>query len=118
MSEYAGKEYRKWEQQKRLIPVMIRMYCHGTHHTRGKAVCEDCRALTDYALYRLEKCPFKKDKSFCSCCRVHCYRPDMRAKIKAVMKYSGPRMLFSHPFFAISHVVQVIKFKKQQERPA
>ena len=120
MSEQAmsGREYRKWKREKQLIPVMIRMYCHGRHHTRGNAVCEDCRALTDYALFRLEKCPFKQNKHFCSCCRVHCYKPDMRAEIKAVMKYAGPRMIFSHPVFAVSHVVQMVKYKRRQRAGA
>ena len=42
----------------------------------------------------------------------------MREKIKAVMKYSGPRMLFTHPIFAISHVVQMIKYKKRLKSEA
>lgn len=28
------------------------------------------------------------------------------------MKYSGKYMLISHPIFAVSHVVQMIKYKK------
>ena len=36
----------------------------------------------------------------------------MKLKIKEVMRYSGPRMLFSHPIFSISHVIQMIKYKK------
>lgn len=39
----------------------------------------------------------------------------MREKIKAVMKYSGPRMLFTHPVFAMLHVVQMIRYKKQMK---
>lgn len=61
---------------------------------------------------RLEKCPFKKNKQFCSFCEIHCYKPEMREKIKAVMKYTGKYMLISHPKFAVSHVVQMIKYKK------
>jgi hypothetical protein len=82
---------------------------------RGE-LCEECKALTEYALFRLEKCPFKVNKGFCSFCKVHCYKPEYREEIKKVMKYSGPRMIFSHPIFALSHVVQMIKFKKQQRR--
>ena len=108
----APKELRAWEKEKQLIPVMIEKYCHGKHKTKGGEVCEECRALTEYALFRLEKCPSKGNKKFCSFCKIHCYKPDMRAKIKDVMKWSGPRMLFSHPVFAISHVVQMIRYKK------
>ena len=109
------KEYAKWEKEKALIPVMIKKYCHGNHGTRG-GICDDCRELTEYALLRLEKCPFKKDKHFCSACKIHCYRPDMREKIKAVMKYSGPRMMTSHPVFCCRHVMEVIKSKRSMEK--
>jgi hypothetical protein len=117
------KGLKKWEKEKRLIPVMIKKYCRGTHKLKRKAhsiphggVCEECKALTEYALFRLEKCPFKVNKQFCSFCKIHCYKPEYREEIKKVMKYSGPRMLFSHPIFALSHVAQMIKFKKQQTK--
>ena len=106
------KELRAWEKEKKLIPVMIAKYCRARHKTKRGEVCEECRALTEYALFRLEKCPFKVNKQFCSFCKIHCYKPEMRAKIKDVMKWSGPRMLFTHPVFAISHVVQMIRHKK------
>ena len=112
------KGLKAWEKEKKLIPVMIKKYCHGKHKTKGKVICDECKELTEYALFRLEKCPFKVNKKFCSFCKIHCYKPDMREKIKAVMKYSGPRMLFTHPIFAISHVVQMIKYKKQQKGEA
>ena len=89
------KELKAWEKEKKLIPVMIRKYCHGKHGTKGEELCEECRALTDYALFRLEKCPFKVNKKFCSFCKVHCYKPDMRERIKDVMKWAGPRMMYA-----------------------
>lgn len=109
--EYSKKEYKHWRQEVELIPKMIRIYCKGKHKTKD-GLCTECEELKDYALFRLSKCPFKVNKGFCSFCKIHCYKPDMREKIKDVMKYSGPRMLFSHPIFSISHVVQMIKYKK------
>jgi len=109
------KELAAWEKEKKLIPVMIKKYCHGNHATGGDALCDNCRELTEYALFRLEKCPFKVNKGFCSFCKVHCYKPDMRDEIKKVMKYSGPRMFFSHPIFATKHVVQMIKYKRESK---
>ena len=106
------KELRHWQQETRLIPTMIRIYCHGHHGTKGRAVCPECQDLTAYAVKRLSLCPFKVNKQFCSFCKIHCYKPDYREKIKAVMKYSGPRMLTSHPIFAISHVLQMLKYKR------
>ncbi|MDE6551244.1 MAG: nitrous oxide-stimulated promoter family protein [Clostridia bacterium] len=118
-------ELSAWEKEKKLIPVMIKKYCRGRHKQERKAqgvkggdTCAECRELTEYALFRLEQCPFKVNKKFCSFCRIHCYKPDMREKIKAVMKYSGPRMIATHPIFALSHVVQMIKYKKRLKAEA
>lgn len=55
-------------------------------------------------------------KTFCANCRVHCYKPDMREKIRAVMRFSGPRMIFYHPVAAIHHVVETKREKKRLER--
>lgn len=62
---------------------------------------------------RRDKCPFGEGKSFCSNCPIHCYKSDMREKIRQVMRYSGPRMLLYHPVVAMSHVVQTIRHNKR-----
>lgn len=111
-----GTEKKQWEQEVKQIPLMIRIYCHGNHKTKGKTICPECEKLTDYALFRLDKCPFKEDKQFCSFCRIHCYKPEYREEIRAVMKYAGPRMLFRHPIFALKHVLQVIRNKRKTEQ--
>lgn len=113
----AKKELKHWEQEKKLIPQMVKIYCKGHKHERGEdELCPECRELLDYSLFRLDKCPFKKNKQFCSFCKIHCYKPDMKVKIKDIMKYSGPKLLFSHPIFSISHVVQMIKYKKSLKK--
>ena len=110
------KELKAWEKERKLIPVMIKKYCHGKHKAKGEELCEECRALTEYALFRLEKCPFKVNKKFCSFCKIHCYKPDMREKIKDVMKWAGPRMIFTHPIFAMKHVFQMISHKRKRKK--
>ena len=105
---------KAWKKQKKLIPVMIKKYCHGNHHTKGKNLCEECQDLTNYALVRLDKCPFKENKAFCSSCKVHCYQKEYREKIKNIMRYSGPRMIFTHPLFCFQHVIETIKNKQKK----
>jgi len=83
---------------------MIRLYCRQRHGEPG-GLCPACRQLHDYAMRRLEKCPFGEGKSTCAKCRVHCYRPEMRQQIKRVMQYAGPRMLLAHPLLAIAHML-------------
>lgn len=50
-----------------------------------------------------------KQKHFCANCRVHCYKPEMRERIKTVMHFSGPRMLLYYPLATIRHLIESIK---------
>lgn len=104
----------KREREKRLVWQMVVLYCRKNHG--GKTLCTDCRELSEYACSRSDKCPFMENKTFCSNCRVHCYKPQMREKIRAVMRFSGPRMIFHHPITAMRHVIEVKREKKRQER--
>ena len=102
----------KRERKKRMVSQMIALYCRKKHHTRGD-LCPQCAALDAYAKMRADKCPFMETKTFCSNCRIHCYKPDMRAKIREVMRFAGPRMILHHPVAAIRHVVET---KTEQRR--
>ena len=95
---------------------MIGLYCHKQHKTKKGEMCEECKALSEYAKSRSDNCPFMENKTFCSNCRVHCYKPEMREKIRIVMRYSGPRMIFHHPIMAMKHVICTIKEKKKLEK--
>jgi predicted amidophosphoribosyltransferase len=86
------------------IRLMIGIYCRGNHHTDTE-VCEDCSALLEYAEKRLDACPFK-EKPACSACTVHCYTPDRRQTIQAVMRYAGPRMVLHDPLAALNHALR------------
>ena len=83
--------------EKETVDCMIGIYCRGVHGTKRGELCEACRQLQAYADLRTEKCPFMETKTFCSACKVHCYSKEMQEKIREVMKYAGPRMLFVHP---------------------
>jgi len=90
--------------EKKTVEVMINMYCNS-HHGKESCLCDECRQLLDYAGKRLDQCPFKEDKPTCANCTVHCYKPDMRQKVREVMRYSGPRMAFRHPMLAYNHLI-------------
>lgn len=80
---------------------MVSIYCRGHH--RRQDLCSDCQALLDYALRRLELCKFGNGKTSCRKCPVHCYKPEMKNRIRKVMRYSGPRLLLYHPLVTIRH---------------
>ena len=104
----------KREREKQIVALMIGLYCKSKHGAKG--LCPDCSELLQYAEARSERCPFMETKTFCSNCRVHCYKPAMREKIRQVMRFSGPRMLFYHPMLAIRHVVESKREKRREKK--
>ena len=91
--------------ERRTIDAMIRLYCRDHHAPPGRDLCPECRELLEYAEQRLERCPFQQGKTTCAKCPVHCYRPAMRERVRAVMRYAGPRMLRRHPVLALLHLL-------------
>lgn len=103
----------KRQREKETVSQMIALYCRRNHG--GKTLCPECAALEAYARRRSDHCPFMDTKTFCSNCKVHCYRKDMRRRIRVVMRYAGPRMIFRHPVMAIRHLLETKKEKKRLE---
>ncbi|HEX6007113.1 MAG TPA: nitrous oxide-stimulated promoter family protein, partial [Burkholderiales bacterium] len=68
-------------------------------------ICIECLELYHYAARRLERCVFGDAKPTCSHCVVHCYTRDMRERVRAVMRWAGPRMLLRHPILGIAHLI-------------
>lgn len=85
------------------VATMIGVYCRDQHGP-GSDLCGECEELRVYALQRLKRCPFQEGKTTCAKCPVHCYRPEMRDRIRSVMRYAGPRMMYTHPIMALQHV--------------
>jgi hypothetical protein len=90
--------------EKRTIEAMIRIFCR--HYHRQETLCEECSELKEYAFHRIERCMFGTEKPACKDCPVHCYSPRMRDKVKQVMRFAGPRMIYSHPVMAIMHMIK------------
>ena len=92
------------ERERHTIHVMIGMYCRA-HHGLHDGLCPECQTLHDYAMQRIDHCPLIEDKPTCAKCPIHCYRKDMRERVRQVMRFAGPRMMFSHPILTIMHYV-------------
>ncbi len=99
---------RRIAQEQRTVSKMIALYCHAQHHTQG-GLCPECTELSAYAQARISRCPFLPDKPTCAKCPVHCYQPAMRAQIRQVMRYAGPRMLLHDPVAAFQHLAQMLR---------
>ncbi|HYG21202.1 MAG TPA: nitrous oxide-stimulated promoter family protein [Verrucomicrobiae bacterium] len=82
--------------------AMIRIYCRGKHG-KGDVLCDECQDFTDYAANRLDRCRFGAEKPTCANCPVHCYQRHHRDQVKVIMRYAGPRMLWTHPVLSLFH---------------
>lgn len=87
--------------EKRTLETMVGMYCRGNHGANG-SLCPQCAELRDYAFGRIDRCPVRDNKVRCTECEIRCYSPEMRDRIRIVMRYSGPRMVL-HPIMALRH---------------
>ncbi|QSH92194.1 nitrous oxide-stimulated promoter family protein [Treponema medium] len=110
------------EDEIRLVDSMIDLYAAAHRHDLSKSdskvietAVPDAEALKAYTHKRIEQCRYrgKQEKPFCNVCPVHCYKPEMRQQIRAVMRYSGPRMLFRHPILSMQHLIGTIRSKKE-----
>ncbi|MHA1777687.1 MAG: nitrous oxide-stimulated promoter family protein [Promethearchaeia archaeon] len=101
----------KIQKEKKTLEIMIQIYCRAKHETRSQ-LCDSCQDIFDYAVKRLNSCPLLENKPTCAKCPIHCYAPEYREKIREIMRFSGPRMLYSHPFLAINHLSDLLKKRK------
>ena len=99
---------RRMQREEATVSLMIHRYCMDKH-TDTHELCSECQELLEYARKRLKLCPFQENKTTCGNCSVHCYKPEMRSRIKEVMRYVGPRMIFSNPIMALQHTIDGLR---------
>lgn len=106
----AARTERKLRRDVRTLATFVRVYCRGRHrdaergpvelrtmdlaalYRRPVEVCETCRKLLQHALVVRMRCPHDP-KPTCKNCPTHCYAPEYRAQIRAVMRYAGIRLM-------------------------
>ena len=112
-----ARDKRRLERDNKTVMAMAKLYCHDHHRgLQGKnGLCTECSEIVTYAFLRTEKCPHFH-KGVCESCEIQCYTRSMRAGIKNIMAYSGPRMITHHPVMAIRHVIKKITLKIQAVR--
>lgn len=115
----------------RVVSGLIEIYCRGAHPDRPKSaldsaacrlgiygghvpkICEECADHARYAETRRAYCP-KDPKPFCAHCDTHCYKSDEAEWERQVMRYAGPRSLFSrYAFDAIKHVRDSRRWRRE-----
>ncbi|MCL1791087.1 MAG: nitrous oxide-stimulated promoter family protein [Peptococcaceae bacterium] len=78
----------------------------GIYGKRIPILCAECANYVRCVETRTEKCP-KDPKPFCTVCDIKCYKPEMAEYARKIMRYSGPRSLFSRYWRqAVRHIVE------------
>jgi hypothetical protein len=95
---------RRLERERRTVRAMLELYCRH-HHGASGGLCQDCAGLEGYAGRRLDRCPYGAAKPTCVNCPVHCYRTVERERMREVMRFAGPRMIWRHPVLALLHLL-------------
>ncbi len=111
------RQGRRIAREKRTIAAMAQIYCRD-HHGGSDKLCDQCSSLLDYAVRRLDVCPFQEEKPACNHCRVHCYSIVMRERVKVVMRYAGPRMALRHPLLSLFHLRDKGRTAPELSKPA
>lgn len=93
----------------RLLARFIECWCAAHHDDADRAslenevgiaplalrscrLCPECRGLLDYAIARRRACPLDP-KPACKDCPIHCYKPERRADIRKIMRFSGRQLI-------------------------
>jgi predicted amidophosphoribosyltransferase len=101
----------KREEKQETVRAMIRYFCKAKH--REGALCAACRELLRYITARLNECRLPEESSACFMCPDYCYKPEMRDRIKEVMRFSAPRILIRHPVLMFRHLNHLRKLHRQ-----
>lgn len=101
----AWLESARMRREARTVTTMVHRYCRDHHSTDQDTLCPECADLLRYAQARLRSCPFQHRKGTCAKCPVHCYSEKQRQGIRAVMRYAGPRLLWTHPWLSFLHLL-------------
>lgn len=96
---------RQQKKDIRLIGKFVEVYCAGRHGSSGRStfqlpaglgqrrLCSECGQFLAYAMAKRIKCPLEAEKPSCKACRIHCYAPAQRERVREIMAYSGRKLL-------------------------
>ncbi len=107
----------------KVLGKFVECYCNHHHHASPRKpfvmqaldlsatklghrlVCADCRRLLSHAVTKRARCPLDPKPS-CRVCPVHCYSPENREKIRAVMKFSGRHLILRGHLHLLLHFLE------------
>ena len=101
-------------QNRKRSPIASAGTAAGIYGRQAIILCEECAEYIRRVEILTEKCPFDP-KPFCTICNIKCYTPQMAEYARAIMRYSGPRSIFSRYWYrAIQHAIASKRLRKKQ----
>lgn len=93
------------DKDRKTLEAIGRIYCDAYHEGPKDAsgLCPACRETVDATLARTQACPFNHEGN-CQDCEVHCQRGAAQKRIREMMRYSAPRMVFRHPLMTAGYL--------------
>ena len=77
------------DKEKELLTIMISIYEKGHQ--------QDLSELKEYAFKRIDCCPRKEEKTFCSSCTIHCYQKKYYIIRTVLLIYTYPSLILQIP---------------------
>ena len=90
----------KVDEDIKVLIKFFKIYCETKHKHREKTsednikLCSECQEILRYSIVKREYCHLDP-KPPCKKCKIHCYKPIYREKIRDIMKYSGMALIKS-----------------------
>lgn len=97
---------------RRPFPIESEAALLGVYGRRAPRLCAECAEHLGYAEKRRAFCP-KDPKPFCSYCDTHCYSAEESEWQRQMMRFAGPRALFSrYAIPAVRHALEGRRARK------
>ena len=111
-------EKKRFRRDTKTLYAMAQIYCSAHHDDNGlpkddHGLCPDCAQAIAYSVERTRVCP-QEHQGNCEDCSIHCYQPEMRARIREIMAYAGPRMLAKHPVLTFFYLKKKLQKKRAE----
>ena len=90
---------------RKILEAMGRIFCKA-HHSGEKdpyGLCPSCRETVEATLVRTAVCPYGHEGN-CQDCDIHCQRGEAQERIREIMRYAAPRMVFRHPLMTAEYL--------------
>lgn len=94
------------ERDRATLEAIGSIYCRRHHRDivkDGTGLCASCREAVEATLERAQSCP-NGHRDNCQDCSVKCQRGEGQQRIREIMRYAAPRMLFRHPLMTFVYL--------------